>query len=70
MAMPKLLQGRPVWAEALRRRREELGLTQEELAARTANELISVRSVVQVHHRPPSPGQQKPPVLEGPGVRL
>jgi repressor LexA len=39
MAMPKVLQGRPVWAEALRRRREELGLTQEELAARTANEL-------------------------------
>jgi len=37
--MPKVLQGRPVWAEALRRRREELGLTQEELAARTANEL-------------------------------
>ncbi len=37
--MPKVLQGRPVWAEALRRRREELGLTQEELAARTADEM-------------------------------
>lgn len=47
--MPKVLQGRPVWAEALRRRREALGLTQEELAARTANdigeELLAQRTI-------------------------
>lgn len=46
--VPRAVLSRPSWAEALRRRRESLGLTQEELASKTAidgQEVLSQRTI-------------------------